>query len=234
MNKYYEMFMNDNIDENIINVNANGLSFEDRFWHFVCLSCYYKNHNNKYMQKKSLSAACDLNYYYNAFIFYDAYGVLPKEFKKDLKAFEHSMNNEKVDNLIKEVNKSEKKFDVKGFLLYSLVTLLIIPLMLLLILVFKMDKTLAIVISVLALFLGQSFFSPMNRQRKERKKRQQEEAISKNEKNFFNYLTRLNYVFSDQRYIEMIRAKDEEQVKEIAQLIKENKPLPEKKKKKKA
>lgn len=234
MNKYYEMFMNDNIDDQIINVNPNSLSFEDRFWHFVCLSCYYKNHNNKYMQKKCLSAACDLNYYYNAFIFYDAYGVLPKECKKDMKPFEHSMNNEKVDALIKEVNKNDKKFDFKGFLLYSLVTLLIIPLMLLLILVFKMDKTVSIVISVLALFLGQSFFSPMNRQRKERKAKQQEEAISKNEKNYFNYLNRLNYMFSDPRYVEMIRAKDEEKVKEIASLIKENKPLPEKSKKKKA
>ena len=47
-------------------------------------------------------------------------------------------------------------------------------------------------------------------------------------------LNQLNFTFSDPRYIEMIRAKDEEQVKEIARLIKENKPLPDKKKKNKA
>ena len=66
------------------------------------------------------------------------------------------------------------------------------------------------------------------------KQRKQEEIISKNEQNFFNYLNQLNFTFSDPRYIEMIRAKDEEQVKEIARLIKENKPLPDKKKKNKA
>ena len=54
-------------------------------------------------------------------------------------------------------------------------TLLIIPLMLLLILVFHMDKTVAVVISVLALFIGQSVFSPINKQRKEMKQRKQEE-----------------------------------------------------------
>lgn len=234
MNKYYEMFINDNVDDSIINVNPNSLSYEDRFWHYVCLSCYYQKHNNKYMCKKSLSAACDLNYYYNAFIFYNAYGVLPKKYEKDMKKFEHPMNNSKLEELIKQVNKSEKKFDFKGFILYMLVTLLIIPLMLLLILVFHMDKTVAVVISVLALFIGQSVFSPINKQRKEMKQRKQEEIISKNEQNFFNYLNQLNFTFSDPRYIEMIRAKDEEQVKEIARLIKENKPLPDKKKKNKA
>ena len=147
---------------------------------------------------------------------------------------EHPMNNSKLEELIKQVNKSEKKFDFKGFILYMLVTLLRIPLMLLLILVFHMDKTVAVVISVLALFIGQSVFSPINKQRKEMKQRKQEEIISKNEQNFFNYLNQLNFTFSDPRYIEMIRAKDEEQVKEIARLIKENKPLPDKKKKNKA
>ena len=99
MNKYYEMFINDNVDDSIINVNPNSLSYEDRFWHYVCLSCYYQKHNNKYMRKKSLSAACDLNYYYNAFIFYNAYGVLPKKYEKDMKKFEHPMILWDVDTL---------------------------------------------------------------------------------------------------------------------------------------
>lgn len=232
MNKYYDMFINDKIDDNLLNVNPNGLSYEDRFWHFACLALLYKNKKNDYMEKKCLSAACDLNYYYNAFIFFDAYEVLPKEFQKDLKKFEHQMNNEKLDQLINEVNKTTKKFDFKGFLLYMLTTLLIIPLMILLILVFKLDKTLSVIIAVLFLFLSQQFFSPFNRQRRELKTKKKEQELSKKESSFFNYTNHLNYVFNDPRYLEMIRAKDEEKVKEIAQLIKENKPIPEKKKKK--
>lgn len=233
MNKFYEMFMNDNIDDSIINVNPNSLTFEDRFWHFACLSIYYKNYNNKYMQKKCLSAACDLNYYHNAFIFYDAYGVLPREFQKDYKKFEHSMNNEKIDEMIKEVNKIDKKFNFKGFILYTLITLSIIPIMLLLVLVFHLDSTVSAIISIVLLFFGQSVISPMNRQRKQMKERKQEDYLSKNEKNYFNYVNHLSFAFSDPRYMAMIKAANEEEVKKIAELIKTNQPLPEKKKKNK-
>ena len=77
MNKYYEKFINEEIDETLLKVNNNSLSFEDHFWHFACLSLYYKNKNGFYMFKKSLSCACDLNYIYNALLYFEAFNVLP-------------------------------------------------------------------------------------------------------------------------------------------------------------
>ena len=52
MNKYYEMFINDNVDETLFKINSNALTFEDHFWHYACMSLYYKKHNDYYMHKK--------------------------------------------------------------------------------------------------------------------------------------------------------------------------------------
>ena len=46
MNKYYEMFINENVDESIFKINSNSLSFEDHFWHYACMSLYYKKNND--------------------------------------------------------------------------------------------------------------------------------------------------------------------------------------------
>ena len=85
MNKYYEMFINEKIDDSIFKVNTKSLSYEDYFWLFACMSVYYKNNKDYYMFKKSLSAACDLNYFYNALLYFDAFEVLPINYKKYLK-----------------------------------------------------------------------------------------------------------------------------------------------------
>ncbi len=96
MNKYYEMFINENIDDSILKTNPSSLSFEDHFWHFACMSIYYKNKNDFHMFKKSLSSACDLNYIYNALLYFEAFNVLPQNYKKYLKNFEHKMKDDKI------------------------------------------------------------------------------------------------------------------------------------------
>ena len=69
----------------------------------------------------------------------------------------------------------------KGFWLYSLASLLIIPLMLLLVLVFKIDSTLAAIISIVVLFVGQSFINPMMKQRKQMKILKRDSLLTKEE-----------------------------------------------------
>lgn len=227
MNKYYEMFINNNIDEKILKINPNSLSFEDHFWHFACLSLYYQEKNNFYMHKKSLSAACDLNYYYNAMIYLDAYGVLPNNYKKYIKQFEHKMKDDKLETLIVSANKKDKKGKGVEFLLYSLVSLLVIPIMLILVFVFKMDSTTATIISIIGLLLGQTLIGPFKKQRKQMKDYQKENQISKEEKNFFDYLYLFNSLFNNQKLVAMIKCDNDQDRDRIIEAIKKNKPLPE-------
>lgn len=227
MNKYYEMFINNNIEETILKINPNSLSFEDHFWHFACLSIYYKEKKDFYMHKKSLSAACDLNYYYNAMIYLDAYGVLPNNYKKYIKQFEHKMKNDKLEKLIIEANKKDKRGKGKEFLLYSLVSLLVIPIMLILVFVFKMDSTTATIISIIGLLLGQMLIGPFKKQRQEMKIYKRDSQISKEEKNFFDYLYLFNNLFNDKKLVAMIKCDNDEDRNKIIEAIKKNKPLPE-------
>lgn len=226
MNKYYEMFINENVDESIFKINSNSLSFEDHFWHYACMSLYYKKNNDFHMQKKCLSAACDLNYYYNAFIYFDAYGVLPQGFKKYIKKFEHKMKDDKLEQQIAEANKIDKKSMHKGFWLYSLASLLIIPLMLLLVLVFKIDSTLAAIISIVVLFVGQSFINPMMKQRKQMKILKRDSLLTKEERSHFDYLRNFDSVVKNEKYIAMIRVTTDEDRDRVIECIKKNIPLP--------
>lgn len=227
MNKYFEMFINNNIEETILKINPNSLSFEDHFWHFACLSIYYKDKKDFYMHKKSLSAACDLNYYYNAMIYLDAYGVLPNNYKKYIKQFEHKMKNDKLEKLIIEANKKDKRGKGKEFLLYSLVSLLVIPIMLILVFVFKMDSTTATIISIIGLLLGQMLIGPFKKQRQEMKIYKRDSQISKEEKNFFDYLYLFNNLFNDKKLVAMIKCDNDEDRNRIIEAIKKNKSLPE-------
>ncbi len=227
MNKYYEMFINENIDESILKVNNNSLSFEDHFWHFACLSVYYKKKKDFYMHKKCLTAACDLNYYYNALIYFDAFKVLPNNFKKYVAKFEHKMVDEKLEDLIKQANKKDKKNNFKGFLLYSLVSLLVIPIMLLLVFVFKMDTTTATVVAIIGLLLGQGLVSPMQRQNKEMKSYKRDSLMSEREKSYFDYVLIFYNLLKDPKLVALIKATNEEEQKIIANAIQKNKPIPE-------
>ena len=227
MNKYYEKFINEEIDETLLKVNNNSLSFEDHFWHFACLSLYYKNKNDFYMFKKSLSCACDLNYIYNALLYFEAFNVLPNNFKKHIKNFEHKMKDDKIESLIAYANKKDKKKNRLNFLWYSLGSLLIIPLMLLFVFVFKMDTTIAAVVSILFLFLSQTFTSPMIKRNQEMKNAKRNSELSKSEKDYFNYLLPFNNLLYQEKYLAMIRSETDEEREMIVKAIKTNKPLPE-------
>lgn len=227
MNKYYEKFINEEIDETLLKVNNNSLSFEDHFWHFACLSLYYKNKNDFYMFKKSLSCACDLNYIYNALLYFEAFNVLPNNFKKHIKNFEHKMKDDKIESLIAYANKKDKKKNGLNFLWYSLGSLLIIPLMLLFVFVFKMDTTIAAVVSILFLFLSQTFTSPMIKRNQELKNAKRNSELSKAEKDYFNYLLPFNNLLYQEKYLAMIRSETDEEREMIVKAIKTNKPLPE-------
>lgn len=232
MNKYYEMFMNDKVDETLFKVNNNALTFEDHFWHYACMSLYYKQKNDYYMHKKCLTAACDLNYYYNAFLYFDAFNVLPQNFKKCVKPFEHKMKNDKLEDLIAQANKYDKKDMKKGFLLYSLGSLLIIPLMLILVLL-GIDTTIAAIISIVILFFGQSFINPLIKQRKQVKNMKRDTLLTKEEKSYFNYVFSFDTIMRNEKYIALIKAKNDEERDMIIDLIKTNRPLPAQTKEKK-
>ena len=227
MNKYYEMFINGNIDDSILKTNPSSLSFEDHFWHFACMSIYYKNKNDFHMFKKSLASACDLNYIYNALLYFEAFNVLPQNFKKHLKNFEHKMKDDKIEDLIAYANKQDKKKMRKNFLFYSLGSVLIIPLMLLFVFVFKLDTTVAAFSSIIFLFLSQTFISPMMKRRQELKIAKRNSEMTKEEKSFFNYLLAFNNLLYQEKYIALIKSETDEERTLIVKAIKTNKPLPE-------
>ena len=232
MNKYYEMFINDNVDESLFKINSNALTFEDHFWHYACMSLYYKKHNDYYMHKKCLTAACDLNYYYNAFLYFDAFKVLPQNFKKCVKPFEHKMRNDKLEDLIAQANKHDKKDMKKGFLMYSLGSLLIIPIMLILVLL-GIDTTIAAIISIIVLFFGQTFINPIIKNKKQMKNLKRDSLLTKEEKAYFNYVFTFDSVMRNEKYIAMIKAKTDEERDIIIDAIKNNHPLPKTEKKEK-
>ena len=227
MNKYYEMFINENIDESILKVNPNSLSFEDHFWHYACMSILYKNKKEFYLHKKCLSSACDLNYFYNAMLYFKAHDVLPLNFQKYVKDFEHKMKDDKLEDLILKANKKDKGEIGKDFLIYSLGSLLVIPIMLLLVFVFKLDTSAAAVISILALLLGQGLVSPFRKQRKEMKRMQREQTLTKEEKTFFDYKLIFYNLMNDPKLVALIKAEDDEEKNIIIDAIKKKKPIPE-------
>ena len=227
MNKYYEMFINDNVDESILKINHHSLSFEDHFWHFACMSLYYKNNKQFYLHKKCLISACDLNYYYNAMYFFDAHKVLPNNYKKYVKPFEHQMKNDKLEELIKQTNKRDKKEHMKDFLWYSLASLLVLPLMLILVFIFKMETTTAAIIAIIGLLLGQTFASPFTKQRKQIKYQKIEANISKEERMYFDYLMMFDNLLKDRKLVALIKSETDEEKNIIIDCIKKNKPIPE-------
>ena len=147
------------------------------------------------------------------------------------------MKEDKLEEMILKANKMDKSKNGKNFLVYSLSNLLIVPLMLLLVLVFKVGTTIAAVISVFALILGQGFISPIYKQSKQNKVYKKVAEMAKEQKQFFNYLLTFESLFNDEKVVALIRAETEEEREKIVKAIKTNRPLPEevknKKKKKK-
>ena len=136
------------------------------------------------------------------------------------------MKDDKIEELIAYANKQDKKKMRFNFLTYSLTSLLIIPLMLLLVFVFNLDTTVAAVAAVILLFLSQTFASPMKKRRQEMKIAKRNSEMTKEEKSFFNYLLPFNNLLYNEKYVAMIKAETDEERDLIVKAIKTNRPLP--------
>ena len=234
MNPFYEKFNNQDIDESIFKISQKKMTFEDSFWHLACMALYYKNNNNDFLEKRCLSKACDLNYIYNAYLYFDKCEFLPKTYQQYIKPFEHSMKNDQLELMIKEQNKKSRKFDGLGFGLYSLFTLLMLPLTLLFVFVFKMETTLSAFLSLGIVCVGQFVFTNYRRRKKQRNEMMQENNIPRELKQIFQQLQKYEQIFQEQNYVYLLHSSKEEE-KNIIQCIKEHKiyqpPKKEKKKK---
>lgn len=215
-NKYYDKYINEDVTEDILNEKLN--SFEDHFWHMLCLSILYQKKGDEYLEKMCLQKACDLNYAYSALVYFDKKDVLPAKYKQYLTPFENNMKDEKVEERIKFFNKKSARGKNLGFLWYSLIGLSIIPMMLFLVFVCKLDTTVSAIISIVLMFAVQFVF-----QRMQRRKRYNvvKRKLERDLENYLKYYDRFAYLFQNELYIDLIRAKDgSENEKEIIEKIK--------------
>ena len=116
--------------------------------------------------------------------------------------------------------------------MYSLGSLLIIPIMLILVLL-GIDTTIAAIISIIVLFFGQTFVNPIIKNRKQMKNLKRDSLLTKEEKAYFNYVFTFDSVMRNEKYIAMIKAKTDQERDVIIDAIKNNRPLPKPEKKEK-
>ena len=214
-NKYYSLFISEEIDDSILDEKPGNM--EDHFWHMACLSIYYKKKEDAYLEKMCLQKACDINYDYNAICFFDKKGVLPPKYRQYTAPFNHSMRHEKLEERIKYYNKKSSKGKNIDFIWYSLLSLSIIPVMLLLVFVFKMNTTYAAIIAILLMF-GTQFL--LQRVQKRRKMSKYQRPIERKLENYLKYRDRFIPLYQNELYLDLIRAKKEEDENKIIEKIK--------------
>ena len=216
-NKYYDKYINEDVDDSILSERPS--SFEDHFWHMLCLSVYYKNKNDEYLEKMCIQKACDLNYAYSAMLYFDKKEVLPSKYKVYISQdFQNNMKDDKVEARIKYFNKKNARSKNLGFLWYSLIGLAIIPVMLFLVFVCKTETTVAAIVSIALMFVGQfvyRYFQKRSMYSRVRRK------IERKLEEYLKYYDRFAYLFKNELYIDLIRAKDgSEAEKEIIEKLK--------------
>lgn len=218
-NKYYDLYINEKVDESILDAKLSSNNFEDHFWHLACLALYYEKQKDEYLEKYCLSTLCNLNFAYGAMVYFNKYDVLPSNYKVYIKPFVHSMKNEKTEARIAYYNKFDSRKNIKSALRYSLMTLITIPIMLFLIFVCKVETTTAMIISIAAVFILEIFLNPVLKARSIRKREQNREFDKRLEKHlcFYNRFAKL---LQNDLYIDLIKAKKEEQIQEIVNKIK--------------
>lgn len=217
-NKYYDLFISEEVDDSILDAKISNTEFEDHFWHLAALSVYYKKQKDDYLEKMVLRKLCDLNYAYSALYYFDKLDVLPNKFKIYMTPFVNQMKDDKIEERIKFFNKQDKKKQTKSFMLYSASTLIVVPLMLLLVFGFKVDTTVAMVISIAVLFVMQFMMNPIIKQRKAMK--EYGRPIERRLENYLKYYDRFVPLFQNDLYMDLIRNKDEKKQEEIIKKIK--------------
>ncbi len=215
--KYYLLFKEGNISSSILDEKLKDVSFEDHYWHMACLAKYYESINDKYLEKAALGKLCDLNYAYASLIYFEKLEVLPSKFKQYTKAFSNNMKDDYIENRIVWYNKSEKKVNVKSFILYGSTSILVIPLMFFLVYVCKCTTDLAMIISVIFLLATQFIFNPFMSKRKIDKNAS---IIDNKLRNYMNYYERFVPLLKNEKYIALIKAKNEYKREKIIEDIK--------------
>ena len=201
-NKYYDLYISEEIDDNIF--DAKLANFEDHFWHMLCLSIYYQKHNDDYMEKLCLQRACDLNFAYSAMLLFDKKKVLDPKYQQYLVEFSNNMKDDKVEERIKYYNKKNANKKNLGFLWYSLISLSVIPVMLFLVFVCKLDTTISLIVSIVVMFVLQFAFQRMQKINRRKTYRKVESRLEK----YLKYYDRFAYLLQNDLYIDLIRAKE--------------------------
>lgn len=221
-NKFYDLYMSDNVDESILNIKLDKYDFEDHFWHLACLALYYEKNNDSYAERYCLSTLCDLNYAYSAMLYFDKYDCLPRDYKVYIKPFKHKMKNDKSEARIAYYNKKEKNKGLRNALKYSLMTLVCIPIMLLLIFVFHVDTHVSMIISIAFVFILEIFVNPIASSRKI-EKMNKNRVFDSRLASYLKFYDKFAKLFQNELYMDLIKAKDENKITEIVNQIKKGK-----------
>lgn len=223
-NKYYEMYINEEgIDESLLNVKIANANFEDHFWHLAALSLYYQKLGDEYLEKVCISKLCDLNFSYTALIYFEKYGVLPEKLKVYLTPFSEKMKQDKLEQRISYYNKKSRKINISDALVYSLTSLSVVPLMLFLVFVLKLDTKVTLIISIAFLLVLQMLVNPSTiRLRRQKKLLKTQSVIDKKLNAYLSYNDHFSYLFNDDLYVSLIKAKNDKKRNEIIAKIKEN------------
>ena len=218
-NKFYDLYINNKVDDSILDVKMGGATFEDHFWHLACLALYYENKKDEYIEKYCLSTLCNLNYVYSAMLYFNKYEVLPSTYKSYIKPFVNTMKNDKTEARIAFYNKKDKNGNVKSAMRYSLMTLITIPIMLFLIFVCKVDTTIAMIVSIIAVFVLELFVNPITRNRSIKKKNENR-VFDKRLANYLSYYDRFAKLLQNDLYMDLIKARKEDKIQEIVNKLK--------------
>jgi TRAP-type uncharacterized transport system fused permease subunit len=129
------------------------------------------------------------------------------------------MKNDKTEARIAFYNKKDKNGNVKSAMRYSLMTLITIPIMLFLIFVCKVDTTIAMIVSIIAVFVLELFVNPITRNRSIKKKNENR-VFDKRLANYLSYYDRFAKLLQNDLYMDLIKARKEDKIQEIVNKLK--------------
>jgi len=219
-NQYYTKFINEDIDSMILHVPQKEMDFEDHFWHMACLSVYYRMQNDEYMERQCLNKMADMNMAYSTIGYLDYSKCLPLGYFKYLKKFDNPMKNDTLEKRIAELNHKDKKKKFWSYFIYAASGLVVIPLMLLLMVVFKLDSTFSVIIAIVFLVGVQFLLNPTTRQYRKAKKGMETRVVESELAKYFDYYKRFDRLMTNPKVIAFIKEKDKEKMKKMAEELK--------------
>ena len=152
-------------------------------------------------------------------VYFNKYDVLPSNYKAYIKPFVNKMKNDKTEARIAYFNKLDKKGSFKSAISYSLMTLLCIPIMLFLIFICRVETTIAMIISIVIIFVLELFLNPITRSRS-LKKKNNNRKFDKRLENYLSYYNRFAKLLQNDLYMELIKENKEDKIQDIVNKIK--------------